>query len=268
MANDMQEVVKATLTQKISEANDIATKVAAASVDSKSLVHEIRDNDESVTDTTVLDFRTKYNAAVAELESWVAEINTYITATLLPAQSGEVDVEALKAEYKDLKSKISAARTFAKTMGMEDSDLADLPELKTLRGGTSSGGKPGGKRPRIASISVGNVDGSNMVRVYDTVENKDGTTVEVNNFTLAARFIGNKDHANTKVEVSDLQRAAFEAAKTDDLSTLNGTPFEFVYSPDEGKHSYNVKVTPKDNNAAETAPVVAGQPVVETPATA
>jgi hypothetical protein len=244
MANEMFAVVKDTVLNATTQANAAQEKISAATVDTKSLVHEIRDSDENVTDATVLAFRAKHEAALAEIESWVSEVNDYIKANLLPSANADVDVEALKAEYKEAVSLIKASKTFAAKLGAPDDLWSDVPALKTLRGGTSGAGSgAGGKRPRLESIYV---DGQ---RIHETTGEGDKAR-DVSTFTLAARFMSNKEHANNKADVRALQEAAFAAAGTDDLSGHEA--FDFVYSPDGGKHSYTVKVVPQDNEAAKT----------------
>ena len=67
----------------------------------------------------------------------------------------------------------------------------------------------------------------------------------VTNFTVLSHAL--KSAFDTKVEVKDLQAAAFEAAGTDDLNTLDGKVIEFAYTV--GETNVFVKVQPKSPDA-------------------
>lgn len=242
----MLDMVRQTIAKQTEQANGLVEKISAATSDTGKLVHEIR-TDENVTDETVKAFQDWYDKANAAIEAKVAEIDAYIKANLLPSQNlSETDVEALKEQYRELKSGIKSAMGFVATLPGYDPEKFDVPELKNLRGGTSGGNSgEGGKRPRLAAIWV-----NDTLIEKVTTNPKTGEDVHTSNFTLAAQAIS-KD-SKSKVEVKDLQAAAFEAAKTDDLSTLAGTVFDFVYS--SGEKNYKVKVQPavKDATPANT----------------
>jgi hypothetical protein len=171
------------------------------------------------------------------MEAEIAKADEYIKGKYLTEVSEE-DVNSLKEEYKSLKEQVNSARKFAATIpGFTEEALKDVPDLKSLRGGTSGGGT-GGKRPRIERLSFSTkADGP-----WTEVE-RDGKT----NFTLLAQRLSSE--TKSKVEVKDLQAAAFESAGTDDLSTLNGSVFTFAHSI--GDATYWVMVQPVDKSEAK-----------------
>jgi hypothetical protein len=247
MANEMISMVQQTVAAQTEQANAIVQQITAATQDSGKLVHDVR-TDESATDENVKAFQEWYEKANAAIEAKVAEINAYIKANLLPESGANVDVDALKEEYKTLRQSIKTATAFVATLPGYSADDFKVPELKNLRGGTSGTTGSGGKRPRLESIWV------NGKLIEKVTQDKQGNDVHTSNFTLAAAEISKA--AKSKVEVKDLQAAAFEAAGTDDLSTLAGTVFEFSFSAGEGENAQNFDVTVQPKNpeaAADTA---------------
>jgi hypothetical protein len=253
MANDILTMVVKTYRDAVEAANGLADRIAAASKDTKARVHEIR-NDPNVTDPKVKEGQEWLEKANAAIEKRIAELDAYIAENLVNKQ--EEDVDALKTQYGENKTNATTARKFLDTLpGVSDEEknaaLKDVPELKTLRGGSSSGG--GGKRPRLERVSFSNDNGTTYSEVWEEIENPK-TKVKENkvNFTIVARKLAKEYGA--KVEVKELQAAAFEAAGTDDLSTLNGKPFDFAYSVGEGEKAKNVflRVQPKDNSESES----------------
>jgi uncharacterized protein YdcH (DUF465 family) len=250
-SDPMVAMVQKTVSGQIEQANALVQKINANTTDKGKLVHDIR-TDESVSDETVRKFQEWFAKAEAEIERRVSEVDSYITANLLPA-SEDVDVDALKAQHKSLKDSIKAALTFVQTVPGYNAEEFSVPDLANLRGGTSAGTGTGGKRPRLNRIWV------NGDLISKAVKDKDGNDVDVSNFTLAAAAIGKL--AKAKVEVKDLQQAAFGAAGTDDLSTLNGRVFEYAFEAGEGENrvNVNVKVEPK-NTSGETETEAATTP--------
>jgi hypothetical protein len=246
-SDPMVAMVQQTVSGQIEQANALVQKINANTTDKGKLVHDIR-TDENVTDERVRAFQAWFNKAEAEIERRVSEVDEYIKANLLPA-SEDVDVDALKTQHKALKDSIRAALTFVQTVPGYNADEFSVPDLANLRGGTSGGTGTGGKRPRLNRIWV------NGDLISKTVKDaKSGDDVDVSNFTLAAAHIGKL--AKTKVEVKDLQQAAFSAAGTDDLSTLNGRVFEYTFEAGDGENRVNVdvKVEPKNTSGeAESA---------------
>lgn len=255
--SEILDMVVATLTDATNKANEKAEKILAATTDRTKMVHEIRTAEDS-TDEKIKAFQDWYEKANAKIEEQVAAIDEYIKAEKLGDTLDEAALNALREQYKELKVQVTSAVNFAKTVpGFSEETLAKVPELKSLRGGTSGAGT-GGKRPRVERISFG----TNSEGPWTEVD-KDGKT----NFTLLAQRLSKE--ASTKVEVKDLQAAAFEAAGTDDLSSLDGKVFTFAHSIGEGDKAKNyfVKVQPAvksdepktEEPAAEDAEVPAAE---------
>ena len=251
--SDILNMVTATLTDATNKANSVADKILAATTDRTKVVHELR-TDPNTDDETIKKFQAWYEQANAKIEEQIAAIDEYIKANKI--QSEDVDVDALKEEYKTLKTQVTSAINFAKTVpGFSEDALKDVPELKSLRGGTSGGGT-GGKRPRVERLSFS----TNAAGPWTEVD-KDGKT----NFTLLAQRLSKE--VGSKVVVKDLQSAAFESAGTDDLSSLDGKVFTFAHSVGEGDKAKNyfVKVQPavkgsEDEAKAEETPAETTEP--------
>lgn len=261
--NPMVEMVRVTVTDQIEKANALVKTINENTTDKGKLVHDIR-TDENSTDEKVKEFQAWFQQAEAAIAKKVAEIDGYILSNLMP-KSEPVDVEALKTQHKALKDSIKAALTFVQSVPGYNADSFKVPDLANLRGGTSSGTGQGGKRPRLNRIWV-NVDGSKGegTLISKATKNAKGEDVEVSNFTLAAAAIGKA--TKSKVEVKDLQAAAFAAAKTDDLSTLGGQVFEYFFEAGEKENRKNVKVTVEPKGDSDTSDDSADETPDETPA--
>jgi hypothetical protein len=231
---DVFGVVKAMVADQIAKANAIAERVQKSRVNVGKVVHEIR-KDENTTDETVKAFQTKLEKANAQIEKWTAEVDEYIKANLVQASSmSDEEYEKAKAEYAELKKGATAAQKLAANLpGYDAATFSDLPSLMTLSGGTS-GSATGTKRPRLASLTI------NGDEVYTEKETDEGK-VKSFTFTHAAEVISKE--SGQKVKPSDLSAAAFEAAGTDDLSTVNDV--EFNYSV--GEKEYALVVIPQQS---------------------
>lgn len=251
MANDILTMVVKTYRDAVEAANALADRIAAASKDVKARVHEIR-NDPNTTDPEVKEFQEWYEKANAAIEKRVAEIDAKITAKLSNTETEDVD--SLKTQYGENKTNATTARKFLDTLpgvSAEDKEAAlkDVPDLKSLRGG-SSGAGGGGKRPRLERVSYSADNGETYSEVWEEIENPKTKEKENKvNFTIVARKLAKE--FGSKVEVKELQSAAFAAAETDDLSTLNGKPFDFAYSV--GDKNVFLRVQPRDNSESDSS---------------
>jgi hypothetical protein len=246
MANAVLDVVTTTMTEATNQANAVATRIGAATTDRTKMVHDVL-NDDSVTDEKVVKFREWREKALQAIEAAENEAREYVTANLLPGTE-EVDVPTLTAEYKELASAVRAARTLLdKLPGVSAEDikaaLANVPDLKTLRGSTAGKGS-GGKRPRVQRLSYRASTNDPWTEALSTRKDKDGNEVAFTNFTVLAQALTKV--YDTKVEVKDLQTAAFEAAGTDDLNSLDGKVFEFAISV--GDSTVFVQCQPKSDS--------------------
>jgi hypothetical protein len=241
----VQQNILEDLAEKTREANEIALKVASVTVEAGKAVHELRQNSDH---PEIVEYRKWLEKVSAKIEEETKRIDTLIRENLLPTKTGEVDVEAETKLYKALKDDMNATRNYLKTRPNFPQDLLtdERFDLKSLRGTKTSGSVSGvtgegPKRPRLAMIWV---DGE---RTFATVDNKDGTKREAATFTHTASVLSRK--SGTKVTAPDLQAAAFETAKTDDLSTKAGEIIEFYYSA--GDKNFKIQVQPRDNASAE-----------------
>lgn len=244
-SNGLVDVAQAALVGQVEHLNSLVELIHSADTDPGRLIADIRD-DENASDATVKAFQNWREQAQAAIEAKTAEINEHIKAHLMP-KAQDIDVDALKTEYSEGKKVVSQGLVWLKSLPGFNEETSPIPALKSLRGGTvSAGGTTGTRRPRVEDILV------NGKSVAQDVKNaKTGVVTRKANFSYAAATIS-KD-AKAKVEVSDLQSAAFSAAKTDDLNSLNGEPFSFNYNVGEGDavKTYDVKVYPRTPDDSE-----------------
>lgn len=252
------QVVLATLKENAETANRLADSVSANTVDKGKLVFELR-NDENSEHEQIRAYQAFKEDLDNRIEAATRKIDEWITQNLVQTQSEGVDVDALKAEFKEARKQYATTLAFFSQAVGDDEKVkallseAEVPEVKNLRGGTSSAGASGIKRPRVERIWV---NGSE-VRGSKEVTRKDGSkeTVDYTNFTLAAQTLAGLTKPAAKVSPKDLHEAAFAAAKTDDLNSLNGQPvdFDFTVKNSEGATVLaKVRVQPKDPNAADS----------------
>lgn len=218
---DVFSAIKAMLSGLIGKANEIATDVQNSRVNVGKVVHEIR-KDETTEDETVKAYQVWEAKALASMEAKRKAIDEYIKTNLVKtsAMSDEV-FEAKKTEYSEAKKTVNNTRKMAALLpGYSDEIFADLPALQTLSGGTSSNATGSGpKRPRLASLTIDGKD------VFVTKKDDDGNDVKSYTFTAAANYLsGISGH---KVAPTDLSAAAFAAAGSDDLSTVNDVEFNY-----------------------------------------
>lgn len=226
---DVFGVVQVMVEDQVAKANAIAEEVQKSRVNVGKVVHEIR-KDENTTDERVKAFQKNMEKASAQIEKWTKEIDEYIKTELVQTSSMTDEAyEAKKAEYAELKKGINAALKLAANLPgyVEGETFKSVTPLQTLSGGTS-GAATGTKRPRLASLTI---DGEEIF----TVKKTDEGDVKSYTFTAAAAHLSTKEH---KVNPSDLSAAAFAAAGTDDLSTVNDV--EFVYSVGDKDFSFTV----------------------------
>lgn len=243
MANDMLTMVVQALSDQTAKANDLSDRISAATTDRSKAIHDTLTAD-NPTDEKIKAFQEFIEKANAEIERQTKAAEAYVES-LIPG-ADEATVDALKTEYRALVDSVKAARKFALTIpGATEDSLKDVPALKNLRGSTAGKGGTGGKRPRLVATEYRTSTSEPWVAASATREDKEGNTVTVTSFTVLAAALSKA--YNAKVEVKDLQTAAFEAAGTDDLNTLEGKPFEFATSV--GDKTVFVKVAPKHSDA-------------------
>ena len=218
---DVFGVVKAMVTEQVTEANKIAQEVQNSRVNVNKVTHELRTDPETTVDW-IKDFQTWLEKAQAAIEDRTNKVNERIKSELVSASEMSDEVyEQKKAQYAELKKAAQNAQKLAAALpGYAPEVFSDVPALITLSGGTS-GAATGTKRPRLSNLTVNGEEVFTLKDVKDSDEKVKSYT-----FTAAAAHIS-KD-AEAKVQPSDLSAAAFAAAGTDDLSTV--TDVEFNYS--------------------------------------
>lgn len=238
----VKDAIVASIVDTIEKANASAAKIGAATTDVSKLDNEAI-SDPNTTDEDLRKFQTWKEALLAKLEAETVKALAKAKANREATQGGEFDVEAEKVTHKALVAKAKQAREFyLNTLpGTSEDDLKGIPDVKNLRGGKSSGGSSGGKRPRIERASWKVSESDNWTAAEKDGKNAKGEDVTVTNFTVLAQALSS--HFDTKVEPKDLHAAAFDAAGTDDLNTLNGRVFDFHYT--NGDVSAFIQIQPK-----------------------
>lgn len=243
MSDDMRTMIVSSITALTEEGNALATRISAATTDRTKLVHDYLTAEEPA-DEKIKAFQDWKEGLLAKLEEEEEKARQHVLTTHLK-EVDEATVDADKTKYKEIADKVKTARKFYLTTlpGATEEDLKDVPALKTLRGGTANSGQ-GGKRPRVNSISYRLNGTDNWTEVSKQQKNAKGEDVTVTNFTVLSQALHSALKA--KVEVKDLQAAAFDAAGTDDLNSLDGKVFEFAITV--GEQNVFVKVQPKSES--------------------
>ena len=221
-----------------------AAKAANAAADEyKSLT---ADNDKRITDfintsedEKIAAFRAMRDKVTAQIEAAQAKLDEQAKAAREYAESQVALTEGDPAEVRE---KYLAARTNANNLRKafvliagEDAvnemvEANGIEEVISLKGTATKGASTGIRRPRISAATVNG----------EAVANKDGKT----SFTVLADYVTRKFG---KVTGDDLRNAAFTAAGTDDLNSLDeGTNVEFNFDVPPtapGGNPTTVKVT-------------------------
>lgn len=235
---DMNALVEAALLQAneaIAANNVLANRIKSAG-NQNALIAEVRDSAET-TDETILEYRAQMDKVNNLILGWQKDVEEYIRTSGL-VDLGDIDVEAATKEWKANADTIKAAKSLLKTVGGDEA-VAKLTEVVGIPGTrTGGGGSTGQRRPRFQDIAY-RVAGSEDWKPVSKTEGEGADAKTVTNLTLLAQTLATKDH---KVTAADLQQPLFKVAGTEDLSSLEGTPVEFVFTV--GDVNYEVKVTP------------------------
>lgn len=239
--NDFVSVAVQTITEQTEQANAVADKILNADNANK-LIHEVRNTSE---DPEIVAFRTWIEKANAQILKRELEIDQYIKDAGL-VDVAPVDIESETTNYNSLATQIKGMLGALKTIPGSEDVLGSIPELKPIPGkrkaSSTSSSSTGTRRPRLSSITVSGIDGSNPVDVYENVKQEDGSTKTVTNMTVLSKWLTANTEGKPSVNVQDLQSSLFAAAKTEDLSTLDGKPIEFPVIV--GDAHYLVTATP------------------------
>ena len=235
MSNDAIAQLVEAATEKFSAANVIAEKVAKSHGSVAKDVKEARENSD---DATVVKFREWFEKAQAKINDEIEKINAYIVGegNLVSGNTmTDAEVEAAKAEHKELKKAAqeawSAAETVAKILG---ATMPEKPEVLTFSGKPSASGSgtgaTGGRRLRFAKVEVNGAEVKNLSAVSQKIYSE----------------------TSKRVSAAELQKALFESAGTEDVARIGDHSFSWSETDAEGvNHSYDISVYAK--TAAETA---------------
>lgn len=234
MSNDAIAQLVAAATEKFTEANEIAAKVAKSHGSVAKDVKEARENSD---DPTVVKFREWFEKAQAKINDEIEKINAYIVGEggLVSGNTmTDAEVEEAKAQHKELKKSATeawaAAETVAKILGAE---MPEKPEVLTFSGKPSAGGAgvSGGRRLRFAKVEVNGDEVKNLSAVSQKIKSATGKSVSA----------------------ADLQKALFDSAGTEDVSKIGDHTFGWSETDAEGvNHSFDITVyAKKDEDGTE-----------------
>jgi hypothetical protein len=235
MSNEAIVQLVAVATEKFTEANTLAEKVAKSTGSIAKDVKEARENSE---DETVAKFREWYDKAQAQINKKIEEINAYIVEQKIVNASVMTDDEVAKAkeEWKALTKAAKEAWGAAETVaGIVGAEMPTKPETLTFSGKTSSGGTgsgTGGRRLRFARVEVNGEEVKNLSAVSQKIKSDSGKTVSA----------------------ADLQRALFESAGTEDVAKIGDHTFGWSETDADGNtHKYDITVYARkhEDDAAE-----------------
>lgn len=213
------------LVEKITAANTLALQIKSAKSDKKDNVDAILSASD---DPKIVKFREIRATLRKEIETLQAKIVNaegniaqYAESLIPPVEEGfvlETAVKDFTAKRREITDMRKAMHAFGATDEQIDAALAErgAPEIVELKGNGSKSTKPAGetKRPRISAATV---DGEAVF------SDKEKTKVD---FTTLAKVL--------KVSADDAKKAAFAAAKTEDLNSLAaGTVVSFTVGEKE-----------------------------------
>jgi len=190
------------------EANSCQAVLAAAdSDDAKAMVITLRDGSPRY---------DEYQDLIAQAEAILAEIDKANESKV--EKPSDEQVESAKATLSSLKEQAKAALTFL--VGAYGEGAKDLmpASLKAKRGGGSKGAS-GIKRPRMQGIVVTDTSGDVLLHLQAGAEKPEDKAT----FSALAKWL--TDKSGEKIETPTLQNAAFDAAGTKDLSTVDKVEF-------------------------------------------
>lgn len=234
MTNNILDALAATIAEKSEEANAIVERNATVSVKAKD--RKAWREDENNDNESVQKYQAYVNDLNAKIMAAEDQINALYDSLHNVTTVSDEDRAADKETHKSLRDEVTLATKLFTAMG---GDTSTLPTFRNFSGGAGKSGGTGTKRPRIAAATVNGED------VTATRTTKDGEEETFVTFSVLAQTIG-KD-AGTKVTPKMLHEAAFDAAGTDDLSTVAEVAFNFSA---EGK-SYDVVIFPSQSEEDE-----------------
>lgn len=231
------------------DANSLAAEIRAAKSDKSEAVNTVLDSSD---DPVIVEFRTKYEKGMEQIKAAQAKLDELReaakvhAATLLPGADPNFNVEEKTKEFLEKRKDATQMRkTLERLLGNNEEAMKaafeeyGIIEVVSLGRNSFANAKGSGeiKRPRITAATV---DGENVADSKGKVS-----------FTVLANNLG--------VDGVHLRKAAFAAAGTDDLSTLEpGTVVSFQITKGDKVHAVTV--------TAKGKPESAEKPAEETPA--
>lgn len=223
------------------KANHLSDRIISASADEGKAVENVLNTSD---DATISKWRAEDAKVRKQIEDALAKLEerkaaaTEHAKTLVASETDGFDVDAAKAELLPLRAQTTQMRKSLLTLLNNDQqafaqkceDFGITERIGTSRGAKTTGAT-GIRRPRLSAATL---DGADV--------EKDGKV----SFTILASV--------AKVNVDDLKAAAFAAAGTDDLSTLNGKTVAFTFTTKQNGADVtrNFTVTPKVSEDAKS----------------
>jgi len=246
----------------IAEMNSLkATHSALYGANPEALIQDHRDIVET-TDEAILEYRAWFSKVSDAILQRQTVIEEHIRKNVIVVPEDAPSEEELKTAFNDKQKAVSAALKLIGQLGVDNNtlisvfgstktesgeDIPALPVVPSLRGSRGAGkpassvGGSGIRRPRVDHIAI-SIDGENYVDAGISVKGKvEGTTETRFTFSGLAKTLTGKPYSMTNVDVTTLQSAAFSAAGTEDLSTVNGV-IDFVF--ESGDKRVYIRVTP------------------------
>lgn len=223
------------LVEAIETANGLLVKIQAATGNQDDQIKAVIETSDDAKLVKYRESKRELEEQIETLQAKLANGNASVKeyAKTLLTDTSDLDVEAAKKEAAAARKKATDIRKVLVQFASEEEVAAELerlgvPELKSVRGSGVKGSATGVKRPRISAATV---DG-------ETVAKPDGGV----DFSFLAKEL--------KTNANDLKSAAFAAAGTDDLNSLEaGTEVTFTV----GDHTVVVTVSDKKPGRASQA---------------
>ena len=199
----IQEMQFDMLVDMITQRNSLVGKVNAATGDRQTLTEQIRENSQ---DPEIVALREQISQLVLDLDALVKPQVEEIV------QNSAGSVDEFTAEIKKIDEALKPGMTYYKKL-FTDGSHESLPTQERVKGAVIGGG--GGRRIRGFNLDI----------------TLDGETTGFENFSSAAKYLGD-------IDTSDLQKKFFEAAGTEKQADL----------PDDVKFSITIEEVDEDEN--------------------
>lgn len=218
----------------VESANEIGQKIVAANSDKTEAVKAFLDTSDDKKIVAYREGRAKILAEIENLQERLTAGETAISEYAedkIPGVDPDFDKEAATEEFLKRRKAAHAARNALlnfvseEELSAAEKELGIVPvvSLRGKKGTRLGGGGTGVRRPRISAATV---DGQDVW--------KKGKEGEVVDFTTLANVL--------KSSADDVKKAAFEAAGTEDLNSLEpGTKVPFTF----GDHKIVVTISAK-----------------------